>query len=144
MFSKACEYSMRAAIYVAMQSLHGKRVSLKEIAFEIGTPVAFTAKILQKMASKGVLNSTMGSTGGFEMCEVMMRDTKLSKIVFIVDGDQIYNGCALGLPFCNAAKPCPLHEQFLQIRDDLKLMLQTTSIYELAMGLKDGFTFLKR
>ncbi len=47
MFSKACEYGIRAAVYVTLQSLEGRRVSVSEIGEEIDAPVAFTAKILQ-------------------------------------------------------------------------------------------------
>ena len=45
MFSKACEYGIRATIYIAMQSKEGNRVSLKDIADQTNSPVAFTAKI---------------------------------------------------------------------------------------------------
>ncbi|MEQ9438678.1 MAG: hypothetical protein RIG62_06500 [Cyclobacteriaceae bacterium] len=60
------------------------------------------------------------------------------------DGDAIYRGCGLGLKECNAQKPCPVHDKFAKIRDDLKEMLENTSIYELATGLEIGSTYLKR
>jgi hypothetical protein len=37
-----------------------------------------------------------------------------------------------------------VHDQFVAIRDELSHMLNTTSLYEVAAGLKDGTTFLKR
>ena len=52
MFSKACEYGIRAAVYVALQSLDGRRVSVNEIAEEIDSPIAFTAKILQQLSRR--------------------------------------------------------------------------------------------
>lgn len=61
-----------------------------------------------------------------------------------IDGDAIYCGCGLGLKECNAQKPCPEHDKFAKIRDDLKEMLENTSIYELATGLEIGSTYLKR
>lgn len=69
---------------------------------------------------------------------------KLSSIVAAIDGDDIYKGCGLGLEKCNEKKPCPMHDQFKAIRDELKKMLETTSVKELALGLKDGLTMLKR
>ena len=50
MFSKACEYGIRATLFIATRSLDRARVSLKEIASEIEGPEAFTAKILQQLA----------------------------------------------------------------------------------------------
>ena len=49
MFSKACEYGIRASIYIAQQSLLDRKVSLKEISEAIESPTAYTSKILQKL-----------------------------------------------------------------------------------------------
>lgn len=144
MFSKACEYGIRATIYVAGQSLENERASLKDIAKEIDSPMAFTAKILQQLTKKNILKSIMGPTGGFVMEKEKMDQIKLSQIVDAIDGDAIYKGCGLGLKACNARKPCPVHDKFAKIRDDLKAMLENTNLYELATGLDEGLTFLKR
>lgn len=144
MFSKACEYAIRATLYVAEQSLEGRRVSLKDIAEAIDSPVAFTAKILQQLVRNHVMISVMGPTGGFEIERKKLDTIKLSQIVDAIDGNAIYRGCGLGLKECNAAKPCPVHDKFVKIRDDLKDMLENTSLYELATGLEIGLTFLKR
>jgi Rrf2 family protein len=144
MFSKACEYGIRAATYIALRSLNDERVSLKDIAREIDSPEAFTAKILQSLAKNAIVRSLKGPTGGFEMRKPEIKQIKLSQIVDAIDGDAIYRGCALGLPACSEAFPCPAHDKFKKIRDDLKDMLETTSLYELTQGLQVGFTYLKR
>tara|TARA_Y100001933_G_scaffold265092_1_gene335285 strand:+ start:413 stop:850 length:438 start_codon:yes stop_codon:yes gene_type:complete len=144
MFSKACEYGIRAAVYIALQSLEGRRVSVTEIAEEIDSPVAFTAKILQQLTRNNIVNSVKGPTGGFEIEREDMDSVKLNMIVKAIDGDQIYMGCGLGLKECNASKPCPLHDKFVDIRSNLRKMLQNTSLYELATGLEVGLTYLKR
>lgn len=144
MFSKACEYGIRAAVYIALQSLDGRRVSVTEIAEEIDSPVAFTAKILQQLTRNNIVHSVKGPTGGFEIERKDMDTVNLSMIVKAIDGDKIYMGCGLGLKECNASKPCPLHDKFVDIRSDLRTMLKNTSLYELATGLEVGLTYLKR
>ncbi|MCB0372432.1 MAG: Rrf2 family transcriptional regulator [Muricauda sp.] len=144
MFSKACEYGIRAAVYIALQSLEGRRVSVNEIAEEIDSPIAFTAKILQQLSRNKVIHSVKGPTGGFEIERTDMDNLKLNMIVKAIDGDQIYVGCGLGLKECNEDKPCPLHDKFVAIRTDLRHMLESTSLYELATGLEVGLTYLKR
>jgi Rrf2 family iron-sulfur cluster assembly transcriptional regulator len=67
MFSKACEYAIRATIYIALQSQESKRVTLKDIAKEIDSPEAFTAKIMQQLVKRGIVDSLKGPTGGFVM-----------------------------------------------------------------------------
>lgn len=144
MFSKACEYGVKAVIYIATQSLDGKRVKIADVANNSGSPEAFTAKILGKLTKAGIVNSYKGPNGGFEIDKEKIKTIKIGEIVFVLDGDSIYNGCALGLSACDASDPCPMHDKFVHIRNELKTMLGTTSIYELATELKSGNSTLLR
>lgn len=142
MFSKTCEYAIKASIYIASQSLENKRVGIKEIAHEISSPEAFTAKILQVLSKNHLVDSIKGPNGGFEIQPEKMRSIKLSAIVKAVDGDNIFISCGLGLKNCSAKNPCPLHNQFAKIRNDITKLLESTSLEELATGLTSGLTFL--
>lgn len=144
MFSKACEYGLKAMIYIATQSLENKRVKIGDVADNAGSPEAFTAKILGILTKHHIVQSLKGPYGGFEMDVNRMKQIKISEIVYAIDGDNIYSGCALGLNECDASAPCPLHEHFVKIRDELKRMLETTTIYDLATQLKSGKTILVR
>ncbi len=143
MFSKACEYGIKAMIFITYFSEKGTRVSLKEIAGEIKTPVAFTAKIMQILSREGLLISTRGAAGGFLLATSADKIT-LAQIVSAIDGDQVFTGCGLGLEQCNALKPCPVHEKFAIVRDELALMLHSTSLMELSEGVTKGHSFLTR
>lgn len=143
MFSKSCEYGIRATIYIAGQSLSGRRVSLKDIAHEIDSPVAFTAKILQQLSRSNIVTSVKGPTGGFEIDPGRMTEISLGDIVKAIDGDGIFKTCGLGLKDCSEARPCPVHNQFKSIRANLCRMLDHTSVRELTLGLVDGSTFLR-
>ncbi|MCB9262831.1 MAG: Rrf2 family transcriptional regulator [Flavobacteriales bacterium] len=144
MFSKACEYGIKAIIYICHQSHHDQRVSLKQIATAIDSPVAFTAKILQSLSNHQIIVSVKGHNGGYEIPIKRHTDITLHQIVEAIDGDKIYNGCGLGLEQCNEQKPCPMHFKFKAVRDDLRQMLQTTTVAELTNGLQEGLAFLKR
>jgi len=143
MFSKACEYGIKASIYIAINSNAGKRVSTKEIAKEINSPQAFTAKILQDLVRHKVINSIKGAHGGFEIEKNDIALIKLTQIVNAIDGDAIYNGCGLGLAKCDENHPCPVHAKFKAVRDELKHMLENTTLDELALNITSGMSFLK-
>lgn len=144
MFSKACEYGIRATIFIAWNTRNEKRVNLKQIAAEIGSPEAFTAKILQQLVRSEIINSTKGSTGGFSLNTEHAATLMLSTLVAAIDGDSIYRSCGLGLRSCSAKEPCPMHDQFMQVREQLREMLEKTPISELTEDYGDGLTFLKR
>ncbi len=143
MFSKACEYGIKSTIYIAEQSIDGKRVSIREIAQAINSPEAYTSKILQQLRKNGVISSDKGPGGGFSIDNKTMGSITLKDIVFSFDGDKIYKGCGLGLKRCNAEKPCPVHFEFAEIRDKLTEMLSKTTVESLALQLQDGLSFLK-
>lgn len=144
MFSKSCEYGIRASIYVAKQSLKDRKVSQTEIAKSIDSPVAFTAKILQKLTKRNVLRSTKGPNGGFFLDPKDLDDVKLWNVILAIDGDGLLEDCSLGLRKCNAFKPCPLHHSFVKIRAEIRETLEGTSLRFLAEEVSDGISFLKR
>lgn len=143
MFSKACEYGIKASIFVALNSYKGKRVSPKEISEEIDSPKAFTAKILQDLVKHNIINSVQGAYGGFEIDKGKISSIKLSEIVNAIDGDKIYKGCGLGLHTCDENHPCPVHNKFKVVREELRVMLENTSLEQLALDIKVGKSFLK-
>ncbi|WP_431135194.1 RrF2 family transcriptional regulator [Psychroserpens mesophilus] len=143
MFSKACEYGIRASIFIAKNSREGRRVSPKEISKEIDSPQAFTAKILQDLVRHKIIKSVQGAYGGFEIDKEVIATIKLSQIVEAIDGNDIYLGCGLGLRECNEDHPCPMHDKFKSIRNGLRHMLETTNLEELSTGIKNGDAFLK-
>lgn len=143
MFSKACEYGIRATVYIALQTAQGHRVGLKDISKAIDSPEAFTAKILQQLGKDEIIISTKGPTGGFEMTPQQLKSIMLSDVVKSIDGDLIYTGCGLGLAICDEENPCPLHNDFKSIREQLRVMVETTSIERLAASLANGTTKLK-
>lgn len=144
MFSKACQYGIKASVYIARKSDEGMRASLKDIAANIDTPVAFTAKILHLLAKDNILRSMKGPTGGFYFEAGKAKTVMLSDIVSSIDGDAIYKGCALGFDTCDETRPCPMHSKFVGIRNNLRHMLENTSLYQLAHELVEEPTFLKR
>ncbi|MBP1840154.1 RrF2 family transcriptional regulator [Formosa algae] len=144
MFSKACEYGIRATVFIAVNSLKNQRVSPKEIAKEINSPEAFTAKILQKLAKNHVVNSIKGAHGGFEIDTVNMKNITLSDIIKAIDGDHIYEDCGTGLSECSDSNPCPMHARFKNVRRDLKFFLETTNLEDMALDITLGESILKR
>lgn len=142
MFSKACEHGIKAMIYIATQSIAGKRIKLGEIARHSGSPEAFTAKVLGTLSKAGLLGSLKGPAGGFVINNATQVSVK--SIVLAIDGAHLFSGCALGLQECDATKRCPMHHKFVAIRDELNNALENTNLEELATGLKSGASFLLR
>jgi Rrf2 family iron-sulfur cluster assembly transcriptional regulator len=143
MFSKACEYGIRASIFIATKSSKGIRVGIKDVAKEIDSPEPFTAKIMQILTKNGIIESSKGVGGGFEVSDNAVKSIKLIQIVDAIDGDTIYKGCGIGLKECSETKPCPVHKEFKKVRELLLEMLTNTTLEQLASGVKTGDFFLR-
>jgi len=133
-YSNACEYAIRAMTYLARSpdQLHLAR----EIAEEEEIPYYFLSKILQNLARDGLLNSTKGRGGGFELAKkpnkITLYDIKVS-----IDGDADLSECAVGLAKCNDKQPCPLHDTFKPLRERIKRYLRETSLSEMAIAVEE-------
>ena len=143
MFSKTCEYAVRAMIYIAQKSKEGERAGIKEIARGIASPEHFIAKILQDLGKKKLVKSVKGPNGGFYHDDKSLRYS-LADIVRAVDGEKIFSSCGLGLKQCSEDQPCPIHNEFKQIRGNMKLMLENAKIGKLSEQLERNLTFLKK
>lgn len=143
MFSKTCEYAIRAMILIAQQSKKGKKVGIKEIVKGIECPEYFIAKILQNLSRKSLVLSAKGPNGGFYM-DKNTTSISLADIVKAIDGDKIFYGCGLGLKQCSETRPCPIHHEFKKVRNDIHHLLSNANLDAFTAQLDRNLTFLKR
>lgn len=143
MFSKACQYGIKAVIYIWVQSLSEARVGAKEIAVHVDAPEPFTAKILQDLVRKKIVGSQKGPNGGFYVDKSHEKFT-LKDLVSAIDGDGLFSGCSLGLKECSEENPCPLHSEIKKVRSHVLEMLTKKTLRELALEVNNGETVLSR
>ena len=143
MFSKACEYAIKATIYIAQQTNQERRANVKEVAKSVNAPEAFTAKILQQLCRANILESVRGKQGGFVFPTATQKQIKNYVVVELIDGDGLFTNCGLGLHKCSSENPCPVHDDFKIVRDNLVAMTQKFSFYDLALKTENGLVWLK-
>ena len=142
MFSKSCEYGIKAMIFVAQKSKEEARVGVKDIAKGINAPAHFIAKILQELSRKNLVQSMKGPNGGFFL-EKTDFQTSLADIVKAIDGDSIYDDCVLGLKACSQKNPCPVHDEYKEVKKNLISMLEKNTLRDFNDKLNSGNYFLK-
>ena len=143
MFSKACEYGIRAVIYIWSQNDKGKKLGIKDICKEIDAPEFFTAKVLQALVKQRIINSAKGPNGGFYV-DKTQENLTLMDLVIAIDGDQLFTGCGLGLRQCSEETPCPIHNDFKIIRGELSEMLKNKKLVDLASEINSGAAILSQ
>ncbi len=134
MFSKSCEYGIRALTVIGKAHLDHRKIGIKEICKIAQTPESFTAKILQNLVKRNILNSQKGPAGGFYFNRELDQ-IKLIDIVKVIDGEGIFSQCGLGLSHCDAKNPCPLHFQYEVVRNELLDMCQSNDLLQLTTAM---------
>lgn len=132
MFKKETEYALRGLVYIQTQNNNKHKPGIEEIVKEINAPKFFTAKILQKLVKQGFIESIKGKNGGFYF-NSNKPNLLLSDLISNIEGNEIYTHCVFGLKHCNCNSPCPLHNQYVKIRDLTNKMLTEETIQSLAL-----------
>lgn len=132
-YSKPCEYAIRALSYLAPfppdQATQGK-----EIAKEEGLPAPVLGKVLQELVRKGLLESRRGPGGGFRLARRPQLIT-LRDVVAAIDGLDQFLECAVGLERCSDESPCPLHDTWKGLRTQMMTYLEATTLDDMAAAV---------
>lgn len=102
-----------------------------EIPNEIESPQFFTAKILHRLVKQRFIESKKGRNGGFRFNPEIPALT-LKECITAVEGVRLFTSCGFGLKQCEVTHPCPMHDEYVIIRDALDKLTSTRTIQELA------------
>lgn len=137
LLSKTAEYGMRAVLYIALNQSGNKkdkkRISTKDIAKDLKVPYHFLAKVIQKLVKAGIIHSKRGKNGGFFL-KKSPEKVKLIDVVLALEGKELFTDCVLGLPNCSDKNPCPVHDYWKVIREEIRQMLSNKTVKELLNG----------
>ena len=126
MFSGTSEYALNAVFQLARHYGTGPR-PVGEIAQEIGVPANYLSKILHALARAGVLNSSRGKHGGFELGHPP-GDISLLMVVSVFDSIDARRRCLLGRAQCSDDRACPVHARWGRIGEDIARFVRETTV----------------
>jgi len=132
-YSKPCEYAMRALVFLA-RFPDDRAVQGAEIAENEGVPAPILGKVLQELVRKGLLESRRGPGGGFRLARDPQLIT-LRDVVAAIDGLDQFAECAVGLEHCSDESLCPLHDTWKALRTHLMNYLQNTTLADMAAAV---------
>jgi Rrf2 family protein len=128
--SKATVYGLRALMYLASEKNRSGYLSIGEISDKLSISFHFLTKTFQTLTQHGILESYRGPNGGIAL-KKPAEEIFLSDIVRILDGEDFFDKCLLGLPGCGIEKPCPVHDFWKEAKLAMKNEFDITSLAEL-------------
>jgi DNA-binding IscR family transcriptional regulator len=88
-----------------------------------------------------VINSAKGPTGGFYITS-FQKDQPIVNVIMAIDGIEVFDECGLGLSKCSATHPCPMHNDYKDIRDRFKEMCEHKKVSDLCQTVNTGLSYL--
>jgi Rrf2 family protein len=125
-FSKKCEHGLQAILFMATKDIECV-CPAEEISNKLNIPKEFISKILQSLTESGIVESKKGKSGGFKLAKHPSK-IKLIDIVEAIDGLESFNTCVLGFSECSSKNPCPVHDQWGDLRVKAYEMLSSETI----------------
>lgn len=128
--TRATDYATRVMIYLATLP-RGVKAQSVEMAKAADVPESFLSKLLQRMVSAGLVASSRGSGGGYELAG-SRRSVTLLDILEAIEGETRLNLCLADGPSCDRKLSCPAHRVWQQAQKALTDVLRRASLGKLA------------
>jgi len=128
--TRATEYSILAVLHMA-ERYPAAVVSKQEICEAEGITPAFLTKVLQPLIRRGIVRSKRGVAGGFALsCDP--GELTLIDVMRAVDEPLTLNVCLIEGHDCERGDACPVHDLWVEARENLEGIFSRHSIADLA------------
>jgi Rrf2 family protein len=123
--SQTAEYALRAVLHIAEHGVD-RPVSVSDMAQALDVPRNYLSKTLHQLSRAGVVTSTYGPGGGFQLSSSPDRLTL--EVVVAPFEETGRRHCLLGRAKCADSNPCTAHEHWKGISERIRTFFATTTI----------------
>jgi len=124
--TKKADYGLIAVKHLAER----RAASAKEIAHCYGLPLPLLAKVLQRLARQGLLESTYGTNGGYRLARDPRHISAL-EVIRAIDGPTILTTCSTRGGDCHQAGRCSVRAPLSKIQHRILEVLNSITISEM-------------
>jgi Rrf2 family protein len=128
--SKKADYALMAMKHLAIRP-DAASASAREIAEAYDIPVELMAKVLQRLARRGLLSSHQGTRGGYRLSRPSTA-ISVADIIQAIDGPLTVTACSTEAENCGQYSKCSVRDPLWRIKDRILSALATCSLQEVA------------
>ncbi len=137
---RRADYGIRATIDLARHHQAGERRKARQIAEEMAIPASFVAQVLADLVRAGLVVSTAGPAGGYELASAP-HDISLLDVVEAVNGEPGSTVCVLRGGPCRWDDFCAVHVPWFRAQRAMIEELGRTTfaeVIDIDSALEDG------
>jgi len=141
MFTESVKHAIQAMIYLAANN--DENVMVSKIAENYDIPKFYLAKIVQTLSKHNLIHSTRGRSGGIKLNKPA-KDIRIIDIIHVIDGPPPeHEICIFGIDICSDSVPCPVHDVWKTMKNDLNDKLIHQDLETLANEMNRKHELLK-
>ena len=129
--SKKADYALIAMKHLALREAGQGSASAREIAEQYSIPVELMAKVLQRLARRGLLASQQGTRGGYQLAKDS-ETISVADVIQAIDGPLTVTACSAHNERCGQFATCNVRDPLWKIRERIVTALSTCSVSEMA------------
>ena len=129
--SKKADYALMAMKHLAIKADAGASSSAREIAEQYDIPIELMAKVLQRLARRGLLKSHQGTRGGYQLSRPSAA-ISVADVIQAIDGPVTVTACSTEDERCGQFAKCNVRDPLWRIKDRILAALATCSLAEIA------------
>ncbi len=139
LYSKTCEYAIRALAYMASKEVVDGYTSTAEVRKATGIPGPYLSKVFGVLVRKSILNARQGPGGGVVFAKNPREISLLNVIEAIETTELVERECVMGLAECNAKHACPMHDEWKAFKRLMVNKLSQIFLSDLSrsLGIRD-------
>jgi Rrf2 family protein len=134
--SKKADYALMAMKHLAVRT-DAASASAREIAEQYDIPVELMAKVLQRLARRGLVTSHQGTRGGYRLAKAASA-ISVADIIQAIDGPLTMTSCSSDDEQCEQFLKCNVRDPLWRIKDRIVAALATCSLAEIASDAPIG------
>jgi Rrf2 family iron-sulfur cluster assembly transcriptional regulator len=124
------EYGLRGLLFLTKQPTD-RLFLVSEVSKAQRITKTYLAKIFQRLSKTGLLKSTRGLNGGFNLGKPA-KEITMKQVIEALEGPIVLKRCLLRQGECDEEESCPLHEVFEEAQEKFLEVLDRTTIEDLA------------
>lgn len=124
--TKKADYALMAMKHLAERSGQGS-LSAKDVADAYGIPPEALAKILQRLAKAGLLNSQHGMNGGYTLSRPA-HTISAFEVIQVIDGPLFITSCTTVRGECDQSDRCNIREPLRKVNESIEAVLKRIKI----------------
>jgi Rrf2 family protein len=128
--SKKADYALIAMKHLAIRP-DAASASAREIAEQYDIPVELMAKVLQRLARRGLVTSHQGTRGGYRLGRAASV-ISAGDIIQAIDGPLTVTACSTEAENCDQYAKCSVRDPLWRIRERIISALDTCSLQEIS------------